>query len=380
MLTGYLPVRAVAASLLLVALVSVNGQNAAPRYLEAFKYQQRLNAEFPDETVRREVWMKVVRERDFDADARRFLEVTDPFLDLAVAGSASPDCRWDKDFFDGYVGMLAECRSVATLLTARMELRARDEATDAALNDFMAIIRMSENFEGEHHAITGFLIKNAMQSTAIQRLAGVLPLENRAAMNRLSEFWSRHRSELKWDLGERMRQDARLGLGEIRRWLAAGTDLSTIKDWMFERGGLNSRAPFIADIEDADGMLAALSQFEDYNTRAAAVCEHRDIEPFTQARLQFENAFSGQPVERAWWFTADGLDVYYFKAKKVEIVTAMLDLALQRAVSGDEALMRITDPATGRPFATRLEGPGYVIKTESAEPQAKCQLSVGSVF
>jgi len=360
----------------------VNSQNAAPLYREAFAYQERLDAIFPDETHRRKVWTKVMVERNFDDEARHFLEVIDPQLDRVVEASALSECRWDQEFYDDYGGLLARGSSLAKMLLARMELRAQDGATDAALDDFIAIIRLSKNFEGEHRSYLGFMIRNAMQLSAINGLAGVLPRKNEAAMKRLAEFWSRHRSASRWELGERIRADARLTFDEIRRQLATGTDVAKLKEWMFHKGGMNPRTPYFEAITNEAGMLAALKELEAYTECGAAVCDHQNFEQFNEARALFAKDHGGKPIDRAWWFTtggqeAHGLEVHYLKAKRIEIATAMFGLAIQRAIAGERALEEVTDPATGRPFVIRADGEGYVIESESEGFKEPVRLAVG---
>lgn len=358
------------------------GQNAAPIYREAFRYEQRLQTEFPDQAHRYEVWNKVMTKRDFDTEARRYLKVIGPELDQAVEASALPECRWDQAFYQGYVTSLAKCKSLASVLTARMILRSDDGNTEGALGDFMAVIRMSERFEGEYRSTIGIILKRDMQRNAIQEYAKILPEEDKAVLTRLSEFWPGHRSHLQWELGDCFREETQRTFGEIRRQLTDGRNISDIKEWMLKSGGFNTGAPFLEAVKDPSELKPALQELETNCLRIADVLDQQDLDRFNEELQRYVKDYRGKPVIRASWYpstesVAKNLRVYFEKAKMTGIVTAMFDLAVRRALNGEAALKSIKDPATGRPFIIRPAEPGYVIESEFTWLKKPIQLQVG---
>src|SRR5690606_22120448 len=129
--------------------------------------------------------------------------------------------------------------------------------------------------------------------------------------------------------------------------LEAGNAVEEVKKLMIlEQFSSNIRG-FFAAIDDQAGMLAALKKLEEYNEFGAVVCDNESFEAFNAARTRFAEEYQGTPIYRAWWFTSDGLESSYLRAKMHQVATAMFDLAIQRAINGDRALEEVTDPATG---------------------------------
>ncbi|MBI1177500.1 hypothetical protein GC207_08685 [bacterium] len=372
----------VATSVVLGCGTSAFGQNAAPLYRKAFRYEQRLQKEFPDQARRFEVWKKVMQKRDFDEEARRYLDAIAPELDQAVAASKMPTCRWNEDFYQGYVMSVAKCKSLAKVLIARMILRSKDGEIDGGLADFMAVIRMSDQFEGEYRSTIGLILKRETQWQVIQEYAKVLPQKNQAALIRLTDFWSQHQSDYQWELGDSLREETHRTFAEIQKQLTNGRAVSDIKKWMLESGGFNTKAPLLEAANAKADLEPVLQKLQTQCLRIADVLDQQDVDRFNEELRTYMNDYAGTPVARAGWFAmandgANSLRIVYEKAKMTEIATAMFDLAVKRSLNGDAALESVKDPATGRRFIVRPTEAGYLIESAFAGRKKPIQLQVG---
>jgi hypothetical protein len=112
------------------------------------------------------------------------------------------------------------------------------------------------------------------------------------------------------------------------------------------------------------------------------MCDAPTILEFKEQLAAFEMEFGGQPATRAGWFTLGehpehGWSRFYLRARKLEIVTAMFDLAIQRARDGERSEVLAIDPVGGRPFVILNDNDGYLIQSEFDGFDGPVRLHVG---